>query len=147
MECHGVRLEGSALALFRVFAEKIGWMAELGAKRITGIATIKGDAEDWLLSPVGADAVRAVDETAKPDHIAALVEGLGWGASVYLASLLITSLLGIEDGTATAINAALGIGTFTGVTFGKLVEYTLSHGVAARRIYSFGNVHSQLRTS
>lgn len=72
MECHGVRLEGSALALFRVFAEKIGWMAELGAKRISGIASIKGDAEDWLLSPVGADAVRA---TAKPKgHLAALVE-------------------------------------------------------------------------
>ena len=64
MEHDGVQLRGSSLAVFRTFAEKIGWMAELGVNRLTGFNPIKGDAIDWLLSPLGADAVRA---TADPD--------------------------------------------------------------------------------
>ena len=62
MEHSGTNLEGASLAIFRSFADKIGWMADRGIKRITGSITVKGDAEDWFLSPVGADAVRSTDE-------------------------------------------------------------------------------------
>lgn len=61
MECGGTGLEGASLSVFRVFAEKIGWMAELGLNRLSGSTLVIGDAEDWLLSPTCCDAVRAAE--------------------------------------------------------------------------------------
>ena len=69
MECSDIRLDVSALPVFRVFAEKIGWMAEAGIKRITGFCPIKGDAEDWLLRPAARDAVKAKDEPIEDQSI------------------------------------------------------------------------------
>lgn len=61
MEFEGTSVSTKALPLFRVFAEKIGWMAEQGIKRAGGIGLIVGDAEDWLLSPAARGAMRAAE--------------------------------------------------------------------------------------
>lgn len=67
MEFEGTSISTQALPLFRVFAEKIGWMAEEGVKRAGGKGLIVGDAEDWLLSPMARDAIKGtVEPTDQP---------------------------------------------------------------------------------
>ena len=52
------------LNMLREKVSRIGWMADLGSKKLTGSENIKGDAEQWLMSPVYADSL---DGQKKPE--------------------------------------------------------------------------------
>lgn len=39
---------------------RIGWMADLGCKKLTGAESVLGDAEQWLMHPAYVQALRSV---------------------------------------------------------------------------------------
>ncbi len=51
----------------------------------------------------------------------ALIQGLAWGGTVYIAVKLITGLFGVSENLSDALSASLGIGTFLGVGASNLI--------------------------
>ncbi|WP_188708576.1 hypothetical protein [Polaromonas eurypsychrophila] len=43
----------------RELVTRMGWMADLGSKKLTGCENIKGDAEQWLMSPAYVNELEA----------------------------------------------------------------------------------------
>ncbi len=51
----------------------------------------------------------------------ALISGLAWGATVYIAVKLIAGLLGLDENLSDALSTGLGVGTFIGVGASNLI--------------------------
>lgn len=47
--------------VIRGMVSRIGWMADLGHKALTGVECMKGGAEQWMLSP---DYLQALEQTS-----------------------------------------------------------------------------------
>ena len=43
------------------FVSRMGWMADLGCKKLTGAESVLGDAEQWLMFPAYVQALQSME--------------------------------------------------------------------------------------
>lgn len=55
---------GLNIDIMRRMVAQIGWMADLGCKKLTGSEDVKGDAEQWMMSPVYVGTLEAAKEVS-----------------------------------------------------------------------------------
>jgi len=45
----------------RTLVARIGWLGDLGSKKLTGVASVNGDAEQWMVNPAYVHGLNSVE--------------------------------------------------------------------------------------